>query len=257
MSKNFSQIIADLVAKPEEGKDLSSRLQQLGAEVRNVIQSEDTVFGKFRGLVESFREIIPDEQQRHQAALKALSTTSKLSKAEIIKAMGGQAEELKVVEKNVMPALAGWRDELKAMEARSKELKSETAKLRERIAQLEGEEITIRAAMVVREKDLAAAEKTIQELFAGIGAEIIALKNKMEGIPAESPTPPKGIPKNAAPAPETKKEKESEQKSEPPAPPPMETKFQKKCPMCGGPFNLIEIERKWQCYTCAYEELDR
>jgi chromosome segregation ATPase len=153
MSKNLSQIVADLLAKPTEGKELSSRIQRLGVEIRNVVQSEGTISGKFRGLLESFREIILMSSSV-QAAIKALSTTSKLSRQEIIKAINGQLEELKIVEKSVMPSLPAWRDELKATEARTQERKGEMAKLRERIAQLENEEQTALARRGGQEKDL-------------------------------------------------------------------------------------------------------
>jgi ribosomal protein L37AE/L43A len=267
MSRNLSQIVAELFANPTEGKDLSAQIQRLGLEIKLVVQGEDTMFGKFRGLLESFREIIPDEQQRYHAAIKALSTTSKLSRQEIVKAMNGQLEELKIIEKNViMPALPGWREELKAMEARLQGLKGEIANLRARLAQLEGEEKTVQAAMATRQKDLERAEKSIKDLFADIGAEITSVNKQVEGLPAEGPplaqpTPPapsvaaalpKEPVKSDAPA---KKKKEIEQKVElQAASPPVDSKFQRKCPMCGGPLNLLQLENLWQCFTCAYEE---
>ncbi len=120
MSKNLSQIVAELFAKPAEGKELSSRVQRLGEELKKAIQGEDTIYGKFRGLLGSFQGIIPDEQQRYHAALKALSTTSKLDRQDIVKALNSQLEELKIVEKSVLPSLPGLQGELKAMEAKAK-----------------------------------------------------------------------------------------------------------------------------------------
>jgi ribosomal protein L37AE/L43A/flagellar motility protein MotE (MotC chaperone) len=262
MSKNLSQSIADLFAKPTESKELSSRIQRLGDEIRKVIQNDDTIYGKFRGFLESFREIIPDEQQRYHAALKALSTTSKLSRQEIIKAVNGQLEELKIVEKGLMPSLSGWRDELKAMEARSKETKNEIAKLRERIAQLESEEKTVLSGMAAREKDLEVAEKTIRDIFANIGAEITSLNKKVEALPAEGPaeqpTPPAAQPTPQKPSVSDasgEKTGGGAQKIEiQGAPALQDTKWQKKCPMCGGPFTYHELENMWQCYTCGHEE---
>lgn len=72
---------------------------------KKVIEGENTIFGKFRELVESFEEIIPEENQRYHAAIKALSTTSKLSRQEIVKAVNIQLEELKPLEKSLMSAL--------------------------------------------------------------------------------------------------------------------------------------------------------
>ncbi|NTW60408.1 MAG: hypothetical protein HGA43_14735 [Nitrospirae bacterium] len=266
MSRNLSQIVADLFARPTEGKELSAQIQRLGLEIRTVVQSEDTIFGKLRELLESFRGILPDEQQRYHAALQALCTASKLSRQEIIKAMSDQLEELKIIEKNVIPSLTGWRDGLKTMEARSQGLKGEIANLQARIAQLEGEERTVQAAMAARRKDLEGAEKTIKQLLADIGAEIGALNKKAEELTAEAPSaqpaPPTAQPvqqkepvKSDVPV---KKKKDGEQKIEiqrtSPAP---DTKYQRKCPMCGGPFHLLELENIWQCFSCAYEEPNR
>jgi len=246
MSRNLHQIVADLFAKPAGGEDQPTRTRRLRDEANKVIGSEDTVFGKLRGLLESFREIIPDEKQRYLAALKALSTTSKLGPQEIVKAVNGQLEELKVLEKGLVPTLPGWREELKSMEARSQQLKGEIAQMRDRIAQLEGEERTVLKGITSREKELELAEKTVKDLFVDIGAEITAVIKKVEEVtadaPAAKPAPKKETRKEEVPA-----EKKAEIK---------DTKFERKCPMCGGRFNLLELEKKWQCYTCAYEEPD-
>ena len=264
MSMNLSQIIGELFARPMESKEQTSRIQHLGDEIRKVIYSEETVFGKFQGLLESFRAIIPDEKQRFQAALQALSTMSKLGRREIIKAINGQAEELKILEKGVMPAQAAWRDGLKTMESRSQQVKAEIAQLRARLVQLEGEEATIQAGMAAQERDLALAEKTVKELFTNIGAEISSLGRKLEELtgeapaaqlssPARQPAPAKEPLSEVAP-PEKKKEEIEEPDALQPTPP-LDSKFQRKCPVCGGAtFNLLELEKKWQCYTCAYEE---
>jgi len=256
MIKNLSQLIAELLARPMESEELSSQILRLGEELRKVIHSEDMMFGRFRGLLESFRTIIPDEKQRYLAALQALSTTSRLGPQEIVKAVNSQLEELKVLEKGLVPTLPGWRDELKAMEARSQQLKGEMAQLRERIAQLESEEKTVLTGIAAREKELELAEKTMKDLFADIGAEITSIKKKVEeftaGVPAAQTVPQRAPLKSDVPI---EKKEGGEQKIEiQAAPPPQDTKYERKCPMCGGRFHLLELEKKWQCYTCAYEE---
>lgn len=263
MGKDLTKIVSDLFARTADNRDLSSRVRQLGDEIRSVVQNEQTTLGKFRVLLESFREIIPDEKQRYQAALKALSTTSKLSRQEIIKAISSQREELVKLEKNLAPAQNSWRSEVKSMESRSQELKGEIAKLRDRITQLEIEEKAVRSSIAAREKDLGLAEKSVTELFATIGAEIASLNKKVEEFTAESAPPPpppppvKPAPQKAPlkPAEPIKNKKEAEQKVELKAEPaPKDSKFERKCPMCGGRFNLLEFENMWQCFTCGYEE---
>jgi hypothetical protein len=270
MANDLSQIIAELFARSTGGEELSPKVQRLREEIKRVFESEATVYGKFRGLLQSLREIIPDERQCYHAALQALSTTSKLSRKEIIKAVTDQLEELKILEKGLMPALPNWRDELRAMEVRSKEIQGEIARLREQIAQLESEEKKVLTGRVEREKEIELVEKTTREFFAGIRAEITSIKNKVEGFtaegpaaqptppaakpapPAAQPIPPKEPPKSSAPSSQKGGKEQAIEIKGPP--PPVESKWQKKCPMCGGQMNLLELETMWQCFTCAYEE---
>ena len=256
-SEILSRILADLFVKSKEGEGLSSKIQHLRDEIKKVIESEDTIFGKFRGLVESFREIIPDEKQRYHAAIQALSTTSKLSQQEIVKAVNDQLEELKILEKGLMPALPGWRDEFKVMEARSREMRDEISRLREKIGQLEREEKGILTDMASREKEMELVEKAVGELFTDLGAEITSIKKKVEEFTAESaasqPIPAREAINKSDIFPEGKGG--GERKSEiPGSPAPQDGEWQRKCPMCGGRMDFYAQEEMWQCYSCAYEE---
>jgi ribosomal protein L37AE/L43A len=256
MSRDLSQIVNDLFSDPE-GKDLSAQIQRLGDEIRKMIHSDETTFGKFQGLLASFKDVIPDENQRYQAALKALSTTAKLDNKEIIKAFKEQADELKIVEKGISPSLSGWSEGLEEMEARAEELASEIADLRKRLSGLEKEERTVQAGIASREKDLKSAEKTIKDLFADIGKEITDVNRKigqLTGEPVEEEPAAEKAPgkKKKKKAEEASVEKEAEEITVTATP--MDPKFQRKCPMCGGSFNLHELENLWQCYTCGHEE---
>jgi len=257
VNKNISHIIADLLAHAKGGEDLSAKINRLRDEIKKVVESEDEVFGKFRGLLRSFQEVIPDESQRYHAAIKALSTTSKLGLPEIIKAVNDQAGELKILEKSLLSAVPG-RDELNAMEARSKAVNDEMAKLRENIARLEGEEAGLRTGMAAREKEMGSLEKAVKELFTDIGSEIASFKKKVEEFPGEAavaqaqPAPQKEPVKTDVPA---RKKESADQKIEiQKAPEPMDPKWQKKCPMCGGIMNLHTLDKMWICYSCAHED---
>lgn len=256
----LSRIVADLFVKSEGGEELSSKIQHLRDEIKKVIESEDTIFGKFRGLVESFREIIPEEKQRYHAAIQALSTTSKLDQQEIVKAVNNQLEELKILEKGLMPGLPGWRDEFKIMEARSREMRDEISKLREKIGQLESEEKGILTGMSARKKEMELVEKAVGELFTDLGAEITSIKKKVAEFTAESaasqPIPPKDpVKSDIFPSEGTGGGERKSEISESPVS--QDTKWQKKCPMCGGRMDFYSQEEMWQCYSCAYEELKK
>jgi len=259
--KNKKEILyrmaADLFVKSKDGEELSSKIDRLRDGIKKVIESENTIFAKFRELLESFEEIIPEEKQRYHAAMKALSTTSKLSQQEIVKAINIQREELKMLEKGLMPALPGWRDEFEVMKARSLEIRDEISRLREKIGRLESEEKRILNDMVAMEKDMELAEKGVGELFAEIGAEITEIGRKVEEFTSESaaapPIPPRiSIHKSNVP---DEEKRGGERKNEihlSSAPP--ETEWEKKCPMCGGRMSFHVKDEMWLCYTCAYEE---
>jgi len=260
MNEILSQIVADLFDKSKG--ELSPKIAYLRNEIKKVIESEGTVFGKFRDLVESFREVIPDEKQRYNAAIKALSTTSKLSKEEIVAAVNNQLEELKILEKSLASSIPGWRNGLKVMEAKAQEMRNEIAKLHERITWLENEEKGTLSGMVTYQMEAEFAEKAMRGLFADIGEEITAIRKKVEEFTAESAAPQPPIPQKVPVETEIPIEKKEvvEQEieiSEPSAPQEQDTEWQKKCPMCGGRMNFHSNEQMWQCYSCAYEELDK
>jgi ribosomal protein L37AE/L43A len=256
MNKNLSRIVADLFEQSKGGEELSSKIQRLRDEIYEIIESEDTIFGKFRALVESFREIIPEEKQRFNAAIKALSTTSKLSRKEIVKAVNSQLEELKILEKGLLHALPNWRDELKAMEARSQEMRSEILKLREIIVSLEIEEKGIVSGMATREKEMELVQKAMKELFTDIEAEIADIKERVEEFTAESVADQPASLSDFISI-DSKKEGGEQKKESDESPEPQDTEWQKKCPMCGGRINFHVHEKMWQCYSCAYEEPQR
>ncbi len=278
MNEILSVIVADLFDKSKG--ELSPKIHRLRDEIKKVIEGEETIFGKFHGLVESFREIIPDEKQRYHAAIKALSTTSKLSRKEIVAVVNNQLEELTLLEKGLMPALPDWRNELKVMEATTQEIRGERGKLRERIVWLESEEQRILTGMAARKKEAELAEKAMWELFRELGAEMTLITKKVEEATAETPTAQpiaqRGPIPGAVPVVEQaggEQKRELSGSSAPGAIPvvektgggqkieigassaPQDSAFQKKCPMCGGRMDFFLHGDMWQCYSCAYEEL--
>jgi hypothetical protein len=253
----LSRIAADLFVKSKGSEELASKIHRLRDEIKKVIEGEDTIFGKFRALVESFREIIPEEKQRYNAAIKALSTTAKLSRQEIVKAVNNQLEELKILEKGLLSARPSWSDELKIMETKSQEMRDEISKLREKIGRLENEEKGILDGMAAQKKEMEHVEKAVGEIFTDIGVEITAIKKKIDEFTAESaasqPIPPKDSVNSAIPS---EKKGSGEKKGDiPESSSPQDTEWQKKCPMCGGRMDLLITDKIWLCYSCAYEEL--
>ncbi len=68
------------------------------------------------------------------------------------------------------------------MEAKSREIREEISKLRERIGRLESEEKEILTGMAAREKDTELVSKAVGELFADIAAEITYINKKVAEV---------------------------------------------------------------------------
>jgi ribosomal protein L37AE/L43A len=155
-----------------------------------------------------------------------------------------------------MPALPAWRDELKATKAKSKQMRDEISKLREKIVRLESDEQELLNGMAAREKEMELVEKTIKELFTDIEAEITHIKNKVVEFTAEravvQPSPQSISMKRVVPS---EKKADAYQTIEiQGSPAPQDTEWQKKCPMCGGRMHLHTKDKMWICYSCAHEE---
>ncbi len=251
----FSQVAAELLARSKESKEPLFNIHHLRDEIKKVTE-KDKIFGKFRGLVESFRDILPEEKQRYDAAIKALSTTSGLSRQDVLKAADNLLEELKILENGLMSALSNRRDELKVMESKSRDIRSAISKLHEKIEQLEREKQEILDGMAAWEKEMKLVEKAVRGLFMDVGAEITEIRKKIDEFTAEKvssrPTKPPDSIESHERSEESGGDKQESEIWEPSAP--QETEWEKKCPMCEGQMSFYLNEKKWICYVCAYEE---
>lgn len=266
----LSQIAADLLAgSKESGEPLN--IYRFRGEIEKALGTTEEVFWKFRGIVESFRDILPDEKQRFEAAIKAMGATAGLGQEDVLKAADNQLDEIKVLEQELISALGSRRDELKAMEARTREVRKEISRLREVINRLEREEQDLLGGISAREEEAKLAEKGLKDLFKEIGEEITGIKHKIVGFAAEKVAPRPIVIKSNKHEEETKGGKQAGKVTEPPAietknkpeeessiletpPPPARKKGERECPMCGGGMSYFLKEKKWQCYSCAHED---
>jgi len=246
--------LTDLLAKAKKSEGLD--IVRLRDEIRREIENEEKIFGKFLGLVESFQDIISEEKPRYNAAIKALSKTSGVSRQDVLEATDNQLEELKMLEKGVTSTLPDFRNELKAMESRSEEIKNELTTLREKIGQLQKEEQKILDSMSAREKDLKAVAEAVGKIFTEIGLEITGIRKKLEEFTAEkAPTQPIAPPAvvGSHKGGEEKGGIKEESKIEWTAAT-QEAESTKKCSMCGGQMDIHIQHGIWRCYACGHEE---
>jgi ribosomal protein L37AE/L43A len=288
---NRHGFLFDFLAKANEGEGID--VVRLRDEIRKKIEAADKPFSKFLELMESFQDILPKEKQRYNVAIKALLTTSGINRQNVLESTDNQLEEVKILEKEALSAFTGFRDELKTMESRSKEIKGEIAKLREKIMTFEKEDQEILLGMAARERDLNVIEDGVRKVFTDVGAEITEIRNKIEQFTGEKVSsrqiaPPESIKSH-------KREDEAEISgirnkieeftdekvfSRPITPSefieshkrederevieeeskieetsgPQDTE-EKVCTMCGGYMTFLSNELLWKCYSCGLEEL--
>jgi predicted RNA-binding Zn-ribbon protein involved in translation (DUF1610 family) len=276
---DMKEFLPELFAKAKAGDRLD--VGRLRDEIKKEIESDETM-RKFIGLLETFRDIIPRERQRYNAAVRALSATAGLSLQNVLESSGNQLEKLRLLEKEALSALPGFRDDIAVMESRSQEIKSEVAKLHEKIAALEKEEQEVLGKMAAREREAKIVEGEISRIFTDVGTEITGLRKKIEEFTAEkAPVRPKaaedsfetheethedwekeGIEEDVSTEEQEEEEGAEEEEEEgvgekfniEEIPVTQETEFSKKCPMCGGQIHFLIKEAKWMCYTCGHEE---
>ena len=254
----LSQITADLLVRSKRREEPSFNISRLREEIKKELENTDEIFGKFRGLVESFRDIIPEEKQRYHAALKALAYTSGLSQKDILKAADNQLAELKILEKRFTSALPEWRDEIKALESKSREIRNEISRLREKIIQLESHEQEILNDKTAREEERILTEKGVGDILADMVTELTDIKGKIEEftperVSSQPITPPASLKSYGRAKEIDGGDRESKFRK---VSAPQDVEGRKKCPMCGRQVKWYLEEKMWKCFDCSYEETD-
>jgi hypothetical protein len=268
VNDKISQIVADLFNPPKPGENWAVRMQLFRDEVRKIAERDQTTFGTFLGLLESFRTVIPDEKQRYHAAIQAMSATAKLNKDGLLTAIADQLAELAAIEKDLMPVIPEQRNQLTGWDARAKVIRNEITQMRDRIAQLENEEKGIVTYIAARQQELDYVEKSMQLVFAAVGSDITAVKDKILEYTAETAPVQQPVQAAAEAAPQPAAQPAEQPAADAPPepreaagqaieiaePPALDPKFQKPCPMCGGVMNFQMMDDAWICYACAHEE---
>lgn len=250
----LTRLAADFLARSKEGGPPAGILNPLRDEIKKTVGRTDERFWKFRGLLELFRDVIPDVIQRYNTAVKALSTTSALGWQDILDAAGNQLDELKRFEEEFMAALPDWHEEIRGMESELKGIKDEILESREKIKRLEKKEQEVLREIAAREKEMGLAEKGLGDAFMDVRAEIAGIKEKIEELFASGEA--QSLPQ---PAQGQVEERSAEQADGAEAGIPQIPAQRKaesgKCPVCGSQMVPdLNDKSSWMCYICAYKE---
>jgi hypothetical protein len=245
------------------GRRLSLEGGKLAEEIRKEIEREGEPLKKFLELVDSFTDIIPEEDKRFNAALKALGHSGGLGRKDVVGAADRQIEELKKQQDIFSYSVAHRRRELKSMGTKSREIRTQVAELRDRILKLEAREQEMLSNMEEGEREITSAEESFGSIVKELGREIAGIKQRiLHHIPGETPegektvveTPPRPREKPRASAPTAAP---AAKKPAPALRPPAEKKASgsaRQCTVCNNQMDWYEVEKKWKCFVCAHEE---
>jgi ribosomal protein L37AE/L43A len=288
MKEGFSQLVAGLLGQARKGEDLSSVIKRVRAAIRKEIEGDDTIVGKLKALEGSLREVIPDEKMRCQAAIKTLSTTSKLSREEIVSAVNDQLEELAMLEKLLVSAFPQVITEIKA----------ELASFKEKAGEPRVESAAQQPVPDREIKSIAAQTVSRDSIYQEPASEQKQSDEKGGQKTAPGPTPPPASKKKcrmcaghmdyyaadrkwqcyscaheepeknevqskdgaiskdsifpgSSPVAELKPAGEKGEQGKAPEQP--GSAMKQKCPLCGGQMAGCAAESKWQCHSCGFE----
>lgn len=239
MKEGFSRLIAGLLEQASKGEDLSSLVGRVRALMRKELEDEDTIPGRLKALEGSLREVIPDENQRFQAACKALSATSKLKREEIASAINDQLEELAMLEKLLVTALpqviAEIRAELTSFKGKAGDPHVESA-----AQHVPDRGITSPGSQTISKDSIFPGQVPVPEQKQNDE------KDRDRAISKDSIFPA------SAQVPESKPAGENTRKTAEPS----DGVMKQKCPLCGGRMNYSAADGKWQCHSCGFENND-
>jgi predicted nucleic acid-binding Zn-ribbon protein len=245
------------------GRRLSLEGGKLTEEIRKEIEREGEPLKKFLELVDSFKDIIPEEDKQFNAALKALGHAAGLGREDVVGAADRQLAELKKQQDIFSYSVAHRRRELKSMGTKSREIKTQIADLRDRIRRLEEREKGMLSNMEEGEREILSAEESFGSIVDELGREIAGIKKRiLHHIPGGTPVEEKTVVEASPPG---RKKRASAPPSAPstaekPAPAlrsPAEKQASgsaRQCPVCNNQMDWYEVEKKWKCFVCAHEE---
>jgi DNA repair exonuclease SbcCD ATPase subunit len=237
---------------------LSLNGSQLIESIRSEIEKENGVLRKFLGLVESLRDIVPEEDKRYHAALESLSQAIGVSKEDIVRAADRQLSELENQRKSFALSLVERRAEMKVLLARANHIKSEASRLQEEIHRLEEEEKRILAKVKAEEAALRTTEENFTAVVEKLEKEIGETRRRITRYLLEGAPPPdeplmhphmeefagtRAVGEDPDDFGDTTLRPAAEKTS-------VNTKT---CPNCQNQMDWYDFDKKWKCFVCAHE----
>lgn len=231
---------------------------QLIEGIRSELEKESGVLRKFLGLVESLRDIVPEEDKRYHAALESLSQTIGVSKEDIVRAADRQLSEFENQKKSFALSLVERRAEMKVLLARANHIRSEASRLQEEINRLEEEEKSILANVKAEEAALRTTEENFAVAVEKLEKEIGETRSRIRRYLLEGAPPPDEplMRLHVEDDAETVVGgEEADDFGDTTLRPPAEKASvnTKTCPNCKNQMDWYDFDKKWKCFVCAHE----
>ncbi|GAB4389613.1 MAG: hypothetical protein Kow0025_16050 [Thermodesulfovibrionales bacterium] len=224
--------------------DFPSALSALLEDMRSEVVGKGEAVQKFLGLTGALEEVVPDEERRHEAAMKALFHATGLSGEDLLAAADRQLAEIKRQKESFALTADRWRRDLGEHFSRAREIREEMEALRRRLSELEEEQKAASSGLRRGEKEISDAEARFaseaRELQAGIEGVISSIRSVVSGK-ALRVRPPEAAkasgPREGGDTALT------------------ESDNRRICSNCKCPMDWHEMGKVWKCFVCASEEV--
>jgi DNA repair exonuclease SbcCD ATPase subunit len=229
--------------------------------IRAEIKKAGGELQKFLSLVESLREIIPDEAKRYEAASKALQESAGITRDAILAAAENQLSALGNQKKRIAQSVTAPDAVNNPLASKLEETRTRISEFKGALRKLQDEEKEILASLASEEKKGKTAEKGLDSLIRSIEEEIGEIRDKVlcyliQGgslsiVPESEP-----LENMHAAGEHTDAEPEADLISPMSVEPPADAKDAgvRPCPSCQNRMDWYEVDGKWKCFVCAHEE---
>lgn len=229
----FPPALADALFKS------NADVEAVAREIRRSLASGDDALAQFLGLLESLRDVVPDDDKCHEAALTALERTSGHKEADVLRAVRGHRDALDRLRNLFEMTVSERGDEMRVLERKAREIQDQVDKLEAQLRTLMQEEQTIRTALSSREASAESAGERFEAALMSVQAEIEELRSRM----GDTATAEESVPQDDL-SPDFSAEPESEPREK------------KQCPSCKQDMEWLAGEKSWQCPSCGYQRVE-
>lgn len=235
----------------EEKKETFDK-HRLLKEVRDEVAKDGPNLQRFMEMVASFKDVIPEEYKRYQAAITALKQASGIKEADILEAADAQLGALGRSDSILADTMGDRRDELNKCVEKTKEMDSEIAVLQSRLDDITRERKAFSDNRIEKEKEIKTIEDNFKAVINHLDKEIRGVKARIEKYLSGSFKPEAHAPRPTSSEPQLGggglEPGASAQSASP------KSAKSRPCSVCNATMDWYSMKKMWKCFTCGHEE---